>query len=294
MFGLLNINKPAGVTSRKVVDLVQEATGTGKVGHAGTLDPLATGVLVICIGGATRLVDYVQRMRKYYRGTFLLGRSSPSDDTETDASLLENPPVPDARQLTVALKPFSGTIQQRPPEYSAVKVAGRRAYRLARQGKAVQLAPRDVTVYQLDLVSYDYPQLVLDICCSSGTYVRSLGRDLAASLGTAAVMCALTRTAIGGFRIADAVALEDLGTHNVLEHMLPAGLAVAELPRLDLTAQEVQAVINGRQIERGDLAVPRENEIAAFDTSGQLLAILNPRGTGILSPVRVFPPVAAQ
>jgi tRNA pseudouridine55 synthase len=233
-------------------------------------------------------------MRKYYRGTFVLGCGSPSDDTETDVTPLVDPPVPEARQVTAALQQFTGTIQQRPPDYSAVKVAGRRAYRLARQGKPVRLAPREVTVHHLNLVRYEYPHLVLDICCSAGTYVRSLGRDLAAALGTAAVMSELTRTAIGEFRLADAVALEDLGTHNVLQHLLPAGLAVAELVRLDLTASEVQDVINGRRIERDDLPVPRDEEIAGFDTSGQLLAILSPREKGILSPVRVFPPVVTQ
>ncbi|NIL98060.1 MAG: tRNA pseudouridine(55) synthase TruB [Planctomycetales bacterium] len=293
MFGLLNINKPAGVTSRKVVDLVQEAVGTDKAGHAGTLDPLATGVIVVCVGSATRLVDYIQRMRKYYRGTFRLGCSSPSDDTETDVTRRDDLPIPDVQQLTAALRQWTGTIQQRPPAYSAVKVAGRRAYKLARQGKPVQLAARQVTVYQLALVRYDYPELVLDICCSAGTYVRSLGRDLAASLGTAAVMSALTRTAIGRFRLADAVALEDLGTHNVLQHMLPADLAVAELPRTELTSGEVARIVNGRRIEREGWAAGGEEEIAAFDTSGRLLAILKPGAAGILAPIRVFPPPAA-
>ncbi|NIP87373.1 MAG: tRNA pseudouridine(55) synthase TruB [Planctomycetales bacterium] len=292
MFGLLNINKPTGMTSRDVVDRVQEAAGPVKAGHAGTLDPLASGVLIVCVGKATRLVDYVQRMRKCYRATFLLGRSSPSDDTETEVTPLEGPPQPTAAQVTAALAPLTGTIQQRPCAYSAVKVAGRRAYRLARQGKDVPLAAREVTIFQLQLVQYDYPQLVLDIACSGGTYVRALGRDLAQSLGTAAVMSALTRTAIGPFRVEDAIPLVDLGTHNILQHLLPAGLAVGALPRLDLTPAEAEDVLNGRQVARDPSCETGGVEVAAFDSRGQLLAILRVQERGIFAPTRVFPPGA--
>lgn len=290
MFGLLNVNKPSGLTSRQVVNHVQRVAGIRKVGHAGTLDPLATGVLVVCLGPATRLVAYVQKMRKRYRGTFLLGRSSPSDDIETDLNPIEHPPVPEMDQIRAVLPQFKGIIQQRPPEYSAIKVGGRRAYDMARQGQAVTLSEREVTVYELDIVDYTYPELTLDICCGAGTYVRSLGRDIAMRLGTAAVMSALTRSAIGNFRIDGAVDLEQVEADSIAQQLLPPSQAVAELPGLELTEHEIRDVANGRSFQRANMTESPQVEVAAFHNYGQLLAILSHRGNGKLSPVRVFLP----
>jgi len=191
MFGLLNLNKPAGMSSRDAVNRVQwlarKMTGEKvKVGHAGTLDPIATGVLVVCLGPATKLIEHVQRMPKQYRGTFLLGRRSPSDDVELEAEPLTNPPIPTADEIAAALPAFMGEIQQTPPAYSAIKIKGRKAYDLARRGEQVEMTPRTVTIHSLDIVRYEYPELVLNIRCGSGTYVRALGRAVAKSLGTAA------------------------------------------------------------------------------------------------------------
>ena len=147
--GLLNVDKPAGMTSRDAVDLVQRLARPAKVGHAGTLDPLATGVLVICVGAATRLIEYVQRMPKRYVGTFLLGRSSTTEDIEGQVTLLSDPPIPAAAQIEAATEKFVGSLLQRPPAFSALKVAGKRAYDLARRGEAVELKPRPVEVYAL-------------------------------------------------------------------------------------------------------------------------------------------------
>ena len=206
MFGLLNLNKPKGLTSRDAVNRAQRITGKRvKVGHAGTLDPIATGVLVVCLGPATRLIEHVQRMPKRYRGTFLLGCRSPSDDVELEPKLLTDPPIPTREQVEAALPAFVGDIQQVPPAYSAIKLGGQKAYDLARRGDAPDLPPRPVTIHAIGVARYEYPELVLDIHCGSGTYIRSLGRDLAAALGTAAVMSELERTAIGEFRVEDAV-----------------------------------------------------------------------------------------
>src|SRR5262245_44228837 len=171
-FGLLNLNKPAGWTSRRVVDCIQKLVRPAKAGHAGTLDPLATGVLIVCVGQATRLIDYVHRMRKRYTGTFLLGRESQTEDVEGDVVELVNPPVPTRPEIERAAREFLGTIQQRPPAYSALKVAGQRAYDLARAGKEVQLDARPVEIFRIEVQRYDYPALVLEIECGSGTYVR--------------------------------------------------------------------------------------------------------------------------
>ncbi len=173
-FGLLNINKPTGRTSRWVVDQVQRLVRPAKAGHAGTLDPLASGVLIVCIGKATRLIDYVQEMLKHYRAVFLLGRNSPTEDIEGIVTELIEPPVPSLAEIESAAVNFVGETQQRPPAFSALKVDGQRAYKLARRGQTVELQPRPITVHSLQVIDYAYPALTLDIQCSGGTYVVHL------------------------------------------------------------------------------------------------------------------------
>ncbi len=281
--GLLNLNKPAGVTSRDVVDAALRAVRPAKAGHAGTLDPLATGVLVVGVGSATRLVRYVQQMPKHYTGTFLLGRSSPTEDIEGEITELHDPPVPSREQLDDAAAAFTGEILQRPPAYSAKKVLGKRAYALARLGKAVRLKPHRVTVHRLAVARYEYPELVLDIECSSGTYVRSLGRDLAERLGNAAVMAALSRTAIGPFRLAEAVLPEQLTRDNVAERLLAPLSAVVHLPQLRLDDEALRAIRLGQAIPR-PAGMPQAAEYAAVDSSGRLAAVLVPRRGDRLGP----------
>ncbi len=275
--GLFNVYKPPGISSRRVVDHVQRLVVPAKAGHAGTLDPLATGVLIVCVGPATRLIEYVQRLPKRYLGTFLLGRSSPTEDVEGEVEVLDDAPQPVAEQLEAALAPFRGSILQRPPVFSALKVAGRRAYELARQGKEVELAARPVTIHALRLVSYNYPEMRLDIECSSGTYVRSLARDIAASLGTAAVMSALERTAIGPFLAPDAIRLDNLTTDSWRQSLLPARMAAWGLPECQLTEAQVARVACGLalDVERcHDLQVEIGQEVAGLAPDGSLAGIL--------------------
>ncbi len=288
LFGLLNVDKPAGMTSRNVVNVVQRMAGKNKVGHAGTLDPLATGVLVLCLGQATRLIEYVQRMPKSYRGKFLLGRSSPTEDVEGEVTILPEPRVPTRDEIETAATALTGEVQQRPPSYSALKIGGRRAYNLARAGKQVELKPRPVTIYQLEVVAYSYPELTLDVRCSSGTYVRSLGRDLAESVGSAAVMSALTRTAIGSFHIDDAISLDAVTPENLESHLSPAAHAVEALPKIVLDRRQELEIANGRWIVCDESPKPQPAEVAAIDAEGQLLAILAPQPRGKLKPSRVF------
>ncbi len=287
MFGLLNVNKPSGVTSRDVVNRVQRLVRGTKVGHAGTLDPLATGVLVVALGPATRLVEYVQRMPKTYVGTFLLGRASDTEDVEGRVVELENPPRPTAGEIEAVLPRFLGTIQQVPPAFSALKVQGRRAYELARRGDDVELQSRPVEVHRLALVRYAYPELQLEVCCGSGTYIRSLGRDVAQTLGTAAIMSALVRTAIGDFRIEEACVPDDLTAENIESRLAPPTRAVAQLPSVQLAEDEIRRLANG-------IALPNRwhveaAEIAAVDGQDQLVAILVPRSRDELGPLRNFP-----
>lgn len=296
MFGILNIHKPSGMTSRDAVNCVQKLIRPAKVGHAGTLDPLANGVLVLCVGPATRLIAYVQKMPKSYRGTFLLGCESDTEDVAGSVKQLADANHPSLDDIQSLLPEFTGQIMQRPPAYSALKVAGRRAYELARRGHEVILEPRPVQIHALRAVSYAWPQLVLDIECGSGTYVRSLGRDIAKRLGTAAVMSALTRTAIGDFSIDDALLPDELTKNNLQEHLLPAKLALASLPTVQLTDLECVRIRQGLTItdrfadtipEPGLMDEPGNREISALAPSGDLTAILVPRRGG-WGPVRNF------
>ncbi len=310
--GVMNLNKPAGLTSRQVVNIVQRLARPAKVGHAGTLDPLATGVLVVCVGSATRLIEYVQRMPKRYRGTFLLGRFSTTEDIEGEVTELADPPRPTLAAIQQAAQRFVGHIQQRPPAYSALKIEGRRAYKLARRGEQVELKPRPVTIYSIDIVRYEYPELVLDLACGSGTYVRSLGRDLAEALGTAAVMSALQRTAIGNFRAEEAIDPGTLTDENWTDHLQTPIRAVEYLPRVELADEQVSAIVNGQTIKTdypaaltdvssyyddvqsraGGQSTGRTNmpvEFAGVNAHGQLVAILTPREPGFLRPLRVMP-----
>jgi tRNA pseudouridine55 synthase len=282
MLGILNLNKPAGMTSRHAVNRATRIFHPAKAGHAGTLDPLASGVLVVCIGAATRLIEYVQQAPKRYRAEFLLGHTSPSEDLESETTPLDDPPQPTDEEIRGAAASFVGTIQQRPPAYSAIKVGGRRAYRLARAGQQVELPSRPVTIHRLDTIAYDYPKLTLDVECSAGTYVRSLGRDLARSLQSDAVMSALVRTAVGAFTLDDAVAVEDWRSEVLLGRLLPARDAVVSLPPLLASPEEEIEISHGRPIACP--ATSDASEFAAYDSAGRLLAILERRGENQLRP----------
>lgn len=293
-FGLLNINKPAEMTSRRVVDIVHRLVRPAKAGHAGTLDPLATGVLVVCVGRATRLIEYVQQQPKTYRGEFLFGRRSDTEDIEGEVVELVDPPVPTLAEITDAAAGLTGEILQRPPQYSALKVDGRRAYDLARKGQKVDLKPRPVQIYRIDIIEYDYPRLTLDVQCGSGTYVRSLGRDLAERVGTAAVMSRLVRTAIGDFKIEDAVAPETLDRDSIIGYLEPALRAVPSLRRIDVSADQLTEIRQGRTIELpadldiDDCPADEKNPLAGVGPDGRLVALMISRGEGRLGPIRVF------
>lgn len=296
--GFINLNKPSGISSRHATDVVARLARPAKAGHAGTLDPLASGVLVVGVGSATHLIEYVQRMRKQYLATFLLGLQSATEDIEGPVVELPNAPIPTREQLVEAAGRFVGRIHQQPPAFSALKVAGRRAYELARRGHQPQLAARPIMIYGIEVEEYHYPRLVLRVECGSGTYIRSLGRDLAKSLGTAAVMASLVRTAIGSFQIEDAVAPCDLRQADWRARLLPPLQAVEYLPCLRLSSEEVLHIQNGRQI----LAPPNKNqasatpdassplasirELAAIGPDGQLVGILTDAPSGRLRVLR--------
>ena len=274
MVGLLNINKPSGISSRRVVDVVARLAGTRRVGHAGTLDPLASGVLVVCVGWATRLVGFVQERQKVYRATFLLGRTSATDDVTSDLVEVPNSSRPTRLQVETALRTFVGQVKQVPPQFSAVHVDGKRAHKLARRGATVNIEPRMVFVHGIDLIEYDFPNLELRIECGSGTYVRSIGRDLGSALGCGAVISALVRQSIGEFSLETALGLDELQARPLSETMLPPLAAVGHLPRRTLSPCDREELLFGRAIA----CLPPEAgfasaAVALVDSAGRLQAL---------------------
>lgn len=278
--GVIAVDKPVGVSSRRVVDRVATALSTRAVGHAGTLDPIASGVVVVCVGQATKLIDFLHMLPKRYLGRFLLGRSSPSDDTELPVELEVDPRQPSRQEIADALQAFRGEIMQRPCNYSAVHVDGKRAYALARKGQAVELPPKPVTIHRLGLLSYEWPRLELDVECSTGTYIRGLGRDLAAALGTRAVMDGLVRTSVGPFDQSDAVPLDALTGDDAqaaaIAAVAPARSAVAHIPSITLPEHLVTNVACGGILQRSVVpdAQSAADAVAAIDQAGTLIGIL--------------------
>lgn len=289
MFGLLNINKPSGLTSRAVVSKIARLARPFKVGHAGTLDPLATGVLIVGVGPATRLLEYVQQMPKVYRATFLFGQYSATDDIEGEVEILHYPEIPSLDDIGTCIKQFCGTVLQRPPQYSALKIGGRRAYDLARRGKYVELSPRTVTIHSLQLIHYEYPKIELELVCSRGTYVRSVGRDLATALGTSAVMSSLCRTAVGNFTEPESTLLRQLHPTSIADHLLPPHFAVPTIVPHALSHEQAKEVLYGRKIvlqSQANKDVPPET-IAAF-LGENLVAILRRDSPTQWCPQKVF------
>lgn len=273
--GIVVLDKPPGLTSRRALDRVARLVKPAKAGHAGTLDPLATGVLVVCIGRATKLIEYVQAQPKRYRATFRLGVTSDTEDATGVVTPLASPPIPTLEAIARAAASLRGEIMQRPSAFSALKVEGRRAYDLARKGHSVELAARPVTVYELQIFAYEYPEVRLEVLCSGGTYVRALGRDLAEAVGTGAIMTALERTAVGPFTL-DGACRPDALTHETLgQHIRPALAAIGHLPRRQLDADELEEVAHGRPLILPDAGA--SNDMAGLNEEGQLVAILRLR-----------------
>ena len=285
MFGFFNIHKPPGPTSFDLIRQLRRRVGRKiKLGHAGTLDPFAEGVLVICVGRATRLAEYVQDRPKCYQAQITLGATSTTDDPEGTITPTVGASAPPEQAVREALNRFVGTIQQVPPAYSAVHVPGGRAYELARAGRKIELRPKTVTVYRIELLRYDYPSLELEVTCGRGTYIRSLARDLGQALGTGAYCSRLVRTAVGPFELDRAVTVAQLRPERDLVEPL---MAVAHLPRLTATAGQVAELKLGRAIP-GE-APAGEGEVAVVDPSGRLLAIaVADERPGRVRPVKVF------
>ncbi|MCC6419827.1 MAG: tRNA pseudouridine(55) synthase TruB [Gemmataceae bacterium] len=293
--GLLVLDKPGGMTSRDAVDRAQRWFPRGtRVGHTGTLDPLATGVLVLCVGAATRLTEYVQRMAKIYRAGVRLGARSDTDDADGAVTPVTDATPPDLDAVRHCLDGFRGPITQVPPAYSAVKVTGRRAHELARRGQEVDLQPRTVEVHGIDILDYAWPRLEVEVYCGKGTYIRSLARDLGERLGCGGLIETLRRTRVGPFDAADAVHL-DVPPAEALACLRPVAQAVADLPRLALGAADARRLAQGQVVRVGPqvLRVARDAgavEAAVFGPGEAFVGVARiDAAHGTLAPAKVMP-----
>jgi tRNA pseudouridine55 synthase len=250
--GVLVVDKPVGLTSHDVVQIIRRGTGIRRAGHTGTLDPRASGVLVVLIGPAVRLSEYVSASDKRYQATIRLGSSTDTYDAEGTITNFSNWDGVTEETFNDVLQKFVGEIEQVPPPYSAVKVKGKKAYESAREGEAVELEPRLIKVYSLDVLEWAPPEVVIDVYCSSGTYVRSLANDLGKELGCGAHLIGLRRTKSGRFTLRDAVPLRrlqdtfDAGTWY--RNLIPAAEALADWPMVELNADQVELVRHGHRV----------------------------------------------
>lgn len=284
--GFLILDKPLGMTSRAAVDCcAQWFPRRTRLGHTGTLDPLATGVLVVAVGQGTRLTDYVQGMTKTYRAGIRLGAKSDTDDGEGTITVNQEAALIERATVQHAVAAFVGTIAQVPPAYSAAKVEGRRAYELARRGTEVDLTPRPVRIDAIEMLRYEYPDLDVEVRCGKGTYIRSLARDLGERLGCGAYLYSLRRTRIGPFGESAALPLNvdpDLGRRSLLD----LSWALRDLPRVTVTDGDAERLVCGQALAWTGAEAP--GEVAIFDTADSLVGVGQIDEEDNLMPRRMF------
>jgi tRNA pseudouridine55 synthase len=282
VLGVLLVNKPEGVTSHDVVQRVRRKLGTRRVGHAGTLDPIATGLLVLAVGPATRFLQYLPLEPKVYDCTFLFGQETNTYDSEGEVTVeLE---VPDGleKRISDALPGFIGRIDQLPPLYSAIKKAGKPLYAYARKGEDVERETRRVFIEAFECLGVEPPRADFRIVCSGGTYVRSLAHDLGHAVGCGAHVVGLQRTRVGRFDIDDSVELDDV----CLESLIPLEDALLPMPLVQLNQGQLDRVRNGQWVKVG--AAPPETNVALLDVEGRVVSVARVDGN-LLYPECVIP-----
>ena len=296
--GILIVDKPVGPTSHDIVGLVRRLAATKRVGHGGTLDPFASGVLPVFLGRGTRVVEFHLADRKRYRATVCFGAASSTDDLEGELTVASGP-APSQEAVEAALPGLTGPISQRPPAYSAIKVGGRRAYAMARAGETVTLAEREVTIHELTLVSWDgsepdRPIAVLDVACSAGTYIRALARDLGELVGSAAYLGALRRTAAGPFPETEAIPLDTVRAvaaedpEAIARLLRPIDTGLERFPEVVLEALEVEAVARGQFIRPAAGFEPGAERYRLRAPDGALAAIAVEAAGSRLAPDKVL------
>jgi tRNA pseudouridine55 synthase len=292
MDGVLNINKPSGVTSHDVVESVRKILHEKRIGHTGTLDPLATGVLVLCAGRATRIAQYLEAGEKEYKAIMRLGVTTDTLDAEGLILETRSYTPPDQRKIVDVVQGFIGSIMQRPPAYSAVKVAGVPSYKLAREGKAELLKPRPVTIYSIELTAFEDPVVSLLVRCSKGVYIRTLCAEIGDALGMGAHLIGLERTRSGRFSIDTAVTLgrlQEMMTAGIAEQVVtPIDEALSAFPAIRISEAETVRVLHGNQITcPSSFANITSDHIRIHSPAGRLLGLAR-IVAGVLKPELVF------
>ena len=290
--GFLNINKPLHLTSHDVVARVRRRyrslTGSAKVGHAGTLDPLAEGVLVICLGAATRLSEYVMRGRKVYRAEIEFGAATTTFDAAGDFIERKNADHLQQSDVERVMQDFIGEIEQIPPMHSAVKVGGKKLYELARQGRTIEREPRRVTIHDIKLLVWRKPVVEFQIECGAGTYIRSIANDMGEALGVGGYLTSLAREASGIFTLEDSLPLDAICVgSDWLQRVVPPYDALNQYPRIILAADDVARLRHGQFIDRGTTG--DDGFVFGFDAGRRLVAILEARDQR-WKPRKVFAP----
>ena len=300
MHGIIVVAKPAGPTSHDVVALVRRLAVTRRIGHGGTLDPFASGVLPLFLGGATRLVEYHLADDKSYRATVCFGATSTTDDLDGELAPIDGEAVTRAA-VESALSTFLGPQLQQPPAYSAVQIGGRRAYAIARAGETVHLAPRQVEIKRLELIEWEAgdterPVAIVDVTCSAGTYVRALARDLGTRLGSAAYLGALVRMASGPFDLEAAHALDEIrdaaaaaGPAGIRGLLLPSDTGLEALPAVSLTSAEIADANQGRYVKpsAGLRGAPDGVPLRLLDAAGAIIGMGRREGARI-APTKIL------
>ena len=290
MDGIIVLNKPAGWTSMDCCAVIRKICNTKKVGHTGTLDPNATGVLPVCVGKATRLIEYMDFGPKKYRAGCRLGLVTDTQDIwGNEIRNAEEIPRFASKVILDALNSFIGEIQQIPPAYSAIKINGKKLYEYARAGKTVEAAPRSIMIHGIDLLEYDEEkgELLFDVTCSRGTYIRTICHDLGQRLGCGAAMSSLVRLSTCGYSLEEAVTIEELKENGPQQYILPLETAVSEMPRIDLTQWQAHLFSNGVN------AFCKDPEIAGLSVysvfyGDRLVGTAKPDENGDFKPLKVF------
>lgn len=285
--GVLVLDKPGGMTSRLALNIVfARLKSRSPLGHAGTLDPMATGVLVACLGRTTRLVECIQELPKTYAAEIRFGFTSTTDDADGEVSPAAEIPPPEESEFVGRLGRFTGVIAQRPPRFSAVRVAGRRAHKIARAGAEPELSPRQVKVESITLLEYRWPIARIRVVCGKGTYIRSLARDIGESLGTGGYITALRRESIGPFNLETALPRDEWEREKLRAAIRGREVAVAALPRIELPLPVADSLCHGRPQEARP-EWPALIDMAVFDSTGRMRAVANV-SEGMLRPQKVF------
>ena len=292
MDGVLNINKPSGMTSHDVVERVRRILRERRIGHTGTLDPMATGVLVLCVGRATRIAQYLEAGEKEYKAVMKLGVTT--DTLDAEGSILESRSYvpPDALKISATIQGFTGVVMQSPPAYSAVKVAGVPSYKLAREGKAEPLKPRQVTIHRIDLSAFEDPLVSLTVRCSKGVYIRTLCSEIGTALGMGAHLAALERTRSGHFRVEQSLTLEQLQematAGTAARALTPIDDALLTFPSIPISEAETVRVLHGNKISCPASLVSISSDLFRLHSPAGTLLALARINEGFLKPDLVF------